>query len=75
METERHSFRKRFGMRLRGVRLRAGATQQDLARAVGSAASCISQYEAGKRMPDLEAARRMADALGVTVDDLMPRDG
>lgn len=45
-------------------------TQSELALAVKASCSQISRWEAGKVMPHQPALRRIADTLGVTVEDL-----
>jgi len=46
-------------------------TQQDLGRAAGVSPSQISRYEAGMAMPRKTVMKKLADALGLTVDDLL----
>ncbi len=49
--------------RVRQFRESAGATQAELAAAVGCTPSAIAQYEAGRRVPRGGIARRYAAAL------------
>ena len=49
-----------------------GITGQDLADAVDVKQSYISQIETGKREGTIDVLRRIATALGVTLDDLYP---
>ncbi len=46
-------------------------TQEALAERVGVARQTIVKWESGDSVPDLEAAGKLAEALGVSVDDLV----
>jgi DNA-binding XRE family transcriptional regulator len=52
------------------LRLKAGLSQEDLAKNVGLRQPNISAIEAGKRMPEYETARKLANSLRVNVDDI-----
>lgn len=57
--------------RLRTLRLNAGMTQEELARAAGLSAASIKRLEAGKgKRPYPGTRRRLATALGVTIADI-----
>lgn len=45
-------------------------TQEDVAEKVGVSRQAVAKWEAGETTPDLEKARLLADALGVSLDDL-----
>lgn len=45
-------------------------TQEDLAEKVGVSRQAIAKWEAGETAPDLDRARVLAEALGVSLDDL-----
>lgn len=49
-----------------------GLTAQALAEAAGLAQSYVSQIETGKRDGTIDTLVKLADALGVLVDDLVP---
>lgn len=49
-----------------------GLTAQALAEAAGLASSYVSQIETGKRDGTVDTLVKLADALGVLVDDLIP---
>lgn len=53
------------------LRKRRNMTQRDLGRAVGLTAGAIANYEIGSRKPPIHIARRIAAALGVSVDDII----
>jgi putative transcriptional regulator len=59
-----------FKNRIREVRRQRGLRQVDLARMVGVFQSEISEIECGKRIPSVYLAKRIARALGVSIDDL-----
>lgn len=56
---------------LRAIRETRGLTQNELAEATKIHRVTIAKYEKGLVDPTLENAKKMADALGVTVDDLI----
>lgn len=58
-------------MKLRELRKKAGLTLKEVGAAVGSAESTMSLYETGKRQPDFDTMKKIADYFGVTVDHLM----
>ena len=60
-------------MRLKEFRLRKGWTQDELARITGVSQSFISIVESGSRKKDYGVfkLKKLANALGVTVDDLL----
>lgn len=45
-------------------------TQEDLAECVGVTRQAIAKWESGETVPDLEKCRLLADAFGVSLDDL-----
>ncbi len=60
-------------MRLKELREELGMTQKELGRMLDIAPNTISQYETGRREPDLGTLMRMAELLNVTVDYLLGR--
>lgn len=58
-------------LRIKHMRKARKLTQADLAKLTGISAVCISRYECGSRKPDLLDAKRIADALGCKIDDLL----
>lgn len=60
-------------MNLRTARRLKDITQVELAKAAGVHQTTISDIERGRnRNPSLDLTRRIADALGVTVDEIFP---
>lgn len=51
-----------------------GLTQEDLAAAIGIDQSLVSRLENGHSQPLSEVAVRIADALGITVAELLERE-
>lgn len=66
------SFRTQFAMNLRDARLEIGLTQRQLAQRVGTTFQLISAYENARRLPMLDAVVRLADALVVPLEELVP---
>jgi len=62
---------KDLGSRLRQLRQMRRLTQDELAIAVGVSRSAVAQWESGRSGQATPHLRRLADALGVQVDDLM----
>ena len=46
-------------------------TQEDLAEKVGVTRQAVAKWESGESLPDLEKSRLLADALGVSLDELV----
>lgn len=56
---------------LRILRKNAKMTMKELGRVLGCGESTISMYENGKRQPDNETLKKIADYFGVTIDYLL----
>ncbi len=54
-------------------RLRHKATQDTLAKMTGLQPCAISHFECGRRNPSMENLIKLADALDVTIDELVGR--
>jgi XRE family transcriptional regulator, regulator of sulfur utilization len=61
------------GERLRRLRQARGLSQSELAKAAGVPVGTLRGWEYGRRTPLLDAAARLADALGCTLDELAGR--
>ena len=62
--------------RLRAARLHAGLTQAELARAVGVAGGeRVSRWELGTSAPSIAMRARLAKALGLDLEELLPARG
>ena len=60
--------------RIRELRKQKNMTMKELGKLVGVSESTISLYENDKHEPDLITLGRIADALDVTVDELLGRE-
>ncbi|ANH98933.1 hypothetical protein A8L59_16425 [Pseudomonas koreensis] len=63
-----------FASRLIRLRGDKNLTQQELGDAVGISHSQISRYEAGQAMPRKTVLRKLAEALGVSVEEFQKTD-
>jgi DNA-binding XRE family transcriptional regulator len=66
------TFEEELSRNLRRARLRIGYNQGTLAQKIGVGTSCISQYERGKRTPNLKTMSLISHVLDVSLDDLVP---
>lgn len=62
-----------FGERLRMLRIEKGLYQKHIAQAMNITTSAYGFYEQGKRTPDAESLKRLADFFDVSVDYLLDR--
>ena len=60
-------------MKIREIREQKGLSQTELSRILGVAQNTLSQYELGKREPDLDTIHKLADYFEVTTDYLLGR--
>ena len=63
-------LRKRFGLRVKTLRLATGLSQEAFADRCGFARSYMSRIERGGANPSLDAIETLADALGIEVATL-----
>lgn len=63
---------KFVGMKIKEFRKNKKLTQQNLADLVGVKNSAISNYEQGTRIPKRDFLFRVANALGVSIDEFFP---
>jgi len=63
-----------FGERVFVLRKSKGWSQPQLAKRVGTSAAIIGRYERGAAVPSVEVAKRIAEALDVTLDYLVTDD-
>ncbi|ULR41372.1 helix-turn-helix domain-containing protein [Thermus sp. NEB1569] len=61
-----------IGERLRELRLKRGLSQYELARAANVSQGLIWQIEAGRKTPRLKTLLRLAEALSVSPEELLP---
>ena len=59
-----------LGDRIRKLRRERDWTQRDLAEKVGVDYKNVSNYEVGRLVPSLKTLQRLADAFGVSIEEL-----
>ena len=64
--------RQEFGRRLQGLLLSKGWNQSELARRAGIGRDSVSTYVNGKTFPTPLALKALADALGLSPEELLP---
>ena len=60
-----------LGEKIRATRLAKGKTQKEVGDSAGMADSAIRKYESGVQIPKIETLRRIAQALGVQIEELI----
>lgn len=63
-----------IGEAMKGCRERTGMTQAEATRLSGVRWSSLSQYERGRQFPGVLNMIALADAYGVTLDELVGRE-
>lgn len=53
------------------LRKRAGMSQEQLAEVTGSSRQTVSKWESGESIPDILACEKMAEAFGVSLEDML----
>ena len=62
---------EKFFENLKDARISAGLSQKEVAEQLGVAKSSYSLYESGKREPDVDKIKKLAQILGVSSDTLL----
>ena len=70
--TPRHLTKQEFGRRIYSLMLKKGMRQSDLARAADLPRDSISVYIRGRSLPTPLSLQKLAGALGVKAEDLLP---
>lgn len=65
---------KKFGQRLKDLRIKAGKTQQDMAGLLGCSTSNYQKMEYGQVNLPATSLMKLADYFGVTTDYLLGRE-
>lgn len=65
----RSSATRKFGLKLRALRLEREMSQEQLAEAAGMSRDAIARLELGGRWPRLDTVLRLRDALGASFED------
>lgn len=68
----KHLSKQEFGRRLYRLMLEKGWTQSELARQADLPRDSISTYVRGKTLPTPHTVKKMAEALGMRPEELMP---
>ena len=61
----------KFGDNVKKIRTEKNISQQELADMIGIHSTHVSRYERNMAQPSIEIAKKMAEALNVTVDTLI----
>jgi len=61
----------KLGQNLKRIRAKKGMSQGDISRALDVHRAYVSGIENGKRNPTLTTIKKLADALGVSVSELL----
>lgn len=67
---ERSAIKRRLGRAVKAVRVSRGLTQEQVSAASGLHPTYISDIERGARNPSWEAITRLADGIGITVEEI-----
>lgn len=62
-------FRREFGYRLQTIMFRRGLTQDELSERSGVSRASISSYMRGKSSPTFYTLRKLARAMGCSIED------
>jgi transcriptional regulator with XRE-family HTH domain len=68
------TLRKKFGQRLRGIRLNRRMSQETFAETLGISVDFLSLIERGRNAPSFETLDRIAKRLRLSVADLFNFD-
>lgn len=68
---DKENFRKKVGKNIKELREEKGITQKSLANKTGIHSNTIFGYEAGKNIPSLDAAYKIANYFGIPIDFLI----
>ena len=66
-----HNMNTDFGNRLKTVREEKGLKREEVAKAIGTSAAIIGRYERNERTPSIDIAKKLAEALDVSLDYLV----
>ena len=67
-----HLTKQEFGRRVYKMMTEKGWNQSELARQANLTRDAVSTYVNGRSLPDPRNAKKLADALGVTLEALLP---
>ncbi|WP_216831224.1 helix-turn-helix domain-containing protein [Alkalihalobacterium elongatum] len=64
---------EQWGRRIRAFRKLKGYTQESFAHAIGVSISVLGEVERGTRVPTEELLEKVADALQISIDELIAK--
>ena len=64
-----------IGEKLKNSRINAGMTQEQIAEKINVSRQTISNWEAGKSLPDVINLIKISDLYQISLDDLLKGDG
>lgn len=64
-------YSKKLGENLKRIRIKKNITQTEIAKKLGADRSFVSNIENGKNNPTLSTITNLADAVGVSVNELL----
>jgi len=70
--TQKHILKSEFGRRVWQLMMKKNMNQSELSRLSGLGRDSISQYVRGRNAPNPASLRKLAKALGVAPEDLLP---
>jgi len=73
-EVDTSTYSGRFAERLRQLRDKAGLTTRELSEQTGIPLSTIQSWDGGQKSPSIDNFPALAEALGVTVRNLIPKE-
>ena len=71
---EREAMSMQFGEAIKKKRESLGLTQQELAEKLFVSRQTVCRWENGSRCPDLVMAKKIALVLGISLDELIPKE-
>jgi len=73
-EVDTSTYSGRFAERLRALRDKQGLTTRELAELSGIPHSTIKSWDGGMKAPHIDKFPVIAEALGISVEDLLPKE-
>lgn len=68
------TYDEKLGMNIRNMRMSQGVSQSKLGTAVGITFQQIQKYENGTNRVSVSRCKMIADELGTTIENLLPKD-
>ncbi len=63
-----------FPENVKKIRKKRGFTQESFSAALGLSRTAVGQYESGRNFPSIHIVVKMAEILGITLDELILKD-